>query len=75
MDRVPFGSGTGRGRTLGARAQNLPCAFQQVLKFAAFDPWAGSANAGALRDYIGTFFHCLKIAIHRYTLNERIAQL
>jgi hypothetical protein len=77
-DRVPFASDAGRGSTLCTRAENLHRAFQQVLKFAAFDPWASSSYAGALRDYNRIFFHCLKIAtiyIHRYTLNEKIAQL
>jgi hypothetical protein len=55
-------SGARRGSTLGTRAENFHRAFQQVLKFAAFDPWASSSNAGAFRDYHGIFFDGLKIA-------------
>ena len=73
-----YGSGVGSGSGLGARAEDFHGAFEQALKFGAFDPWNGRSDTLVLRGHDGGLWFCLKTGlglIHRKTPCKRIAQL
>jgi hypothetical protein len=57
------GSGVGKGSTLSTRAQDFHRAFQQFLKFAAFDSWSCINEILVLRCHDRYLFVYLKTAM------------